>query len=188
MYLKLGAEHISDLAGYDHILFITALCAIYQLAQWKKILILVTAFTIGHSITLVLATLGYIPVSTDLIEFLIPITILITSLLNIIKTDQQQKKLHYLKYAMALFFGLIHGIGFSSYLRKLLSMEEDIVSPLFAFNIGLEIGQIAIVTGVLLLNLLIVKVFSAKQEKWNMFLSGAVAGISGILIIERFPW
>jgi hypothetical protein len=188
LYLSLGFEHISDLAAYDHILFLTALCAIYSFREWKRVLILVTAFTVGHTLTLALATLKLIPVSTGLIEFLIPVTIFVTGLWNVI---QRNKKLavtsHRFKYGTALFFGLIHGMGFSSYLRSLLGTEDNLLLPLFSFNLGLEIGQIMIVMIVLFISFLVVDVSGMKRREWNLLLSGAAMGVSLILSVERWP-
>ena len=119
MYLSLGIDHIADIKAYDHILFILTLCAVYQLRQWRKLLILITAFTIGHSITLGLATLKFINVPTNLIEFLIPVTILITALTNILqKSGKISLKVHLFKYLLAILLGLIHGMGFSKYLKS----------------------------------------------------------------------
>ncbi len=188
LYLGLGIDHIIDLAGYDHILFITALCAVYVLKQWKKILILVTAFTIGHSITLALATLKIIRIPTTLIEILIPVTIFLTGFWNVIqKSDTVRPVTHRFKYGTALFFGLIHGAGFSNYLRGLLGMEENIALPLFSFNLGLEIGQIIIVLIILFISFVLVNIFHVKRREWNLIFSGAAMGISLILIIERIP-
>jgi len=188
LYLGLGIEHIADFKGYDHILFITALCAVYALKQWKKVLILVTAFTIGHSITLALATLNLIHLPTRIIELLIPVTILITGLWNIFqRSDTIGRTSHRFKYSTAAFFGLIHGLGFSNYLRGLLGMEENIVLPLFSFNLGLELGQIIIVLIVLLISFILVNILGMKRREWNLVLSGAAIGISIILVIERIP-
>ena len=130
LYFKLGLQHIADLKGYDHILFILILCAVYSLKEWKRVLVLVTAFTIGHSLTLALATLDLIRVDGDLIEFLIPLTIFLTALANLFaRKHQVSPLLHYLKYTAALFFGLIHGLGFSNYLRSLLGTERGLVLP-----------------------------------------------------------
>ena len=149
LYLRLGFEHISDLNGYDHILFVIALAAVYPLKEWRHLLILVTAFTIGHSITLAMATLGWLAVDSDLIEMLIPVTIFITAVINLAErfASDAEKALQRdwrMKYALALGFGLIHGLGFSNYLRALLGTGENLVLPLFSFNVGLEIGQLVI--------------------------------------------
>jgi len=188
LYLSLGFGHISDFAAYDHILFLTALCAVYGIKHWKKVLILVTAFTLGHTLTLALATLNIVPVPTSLIEFLIPVTIFMTGLWNVIQRgDRVDKGSHRFKYGTALFFGLIHGMGFSNYLRSLLGMEKGILAALFSFNLGLEIGQVLIVVIVLLLSFLFVDVLGIKRREWNLLLSGAAMGVSLILCIERWP-
>ncbi len=188
LYLTLGIEHISDLAAYDHILFLTALCAVYSLKLWKKVLILVTAFTLGHTLTLALATLNLVPIPTRLIEFLIPVTILVTAVWNVFQGgDRLARGGHGFKYATALFFGLIHGLGFSNYLRSLLGTEGSIVLPLFSFNLGLELGQVMIVVIVLLLSFLLVDVLGMKRREWVLILSGAAMGVSAILCVERWP-
>jgi hypothetical protein len=188
LYLSLGFEHISDLAGYDHILFLTALCAVYGLTHWKRVLILVTAFTLGHTLTLALATLDVIRIPTKLVEFLIPVTIAVTGIWNVSQGgDRVGKTSHRFKYATALFFGLIHGMGFSNYLRGLLGYEESLVLPLFSFNLGLEMGQVMIVMIVLLLSFLLVDCLRMKRREWNLLLSGAAIGVSLILCIERWP-
>ena len=189
LYLKLGFDHISDLGAYDHIVFIVALCAVYRLKQWRQILMLVTAFTIGHSITLAISTLGIILVPTDIIEFLIPVTIFLTCISNVTRpTDVDTPRKMNLNYLLTLFFGLVHGMGFSNYLRALLGEEESILMPLFSFNIGLEIGQLMIVAMVLAGAGVIVQVFRAEYRAWNLFVSGAAAGISIILMAETKFW
>ena len=186
MYFSLGLNHILDFQAYDHILFILVLCAVYILKEWKHVLTLVTAFTIGHTTTLALATLRIIILPINLIELLIPITILITAIANIIhKKTTYSKRLHLFKYITALFFGLIHGLGFSNYLRALLGMEQDIIKPLFAFNIGLEIGQIVIVSIILLIAFAFFKLLKVKRREWNLVISGIGLGVSIILIIEN---
>ena len=188
-YLSLGFHHISDIQSYDHILFIITLCAVYFFRHWKKVLILVTAFTIGHSLTLALATLGIIHVDSNLIEFLIPLTIFITALGNLFQKDERfSSSLHVFKYFAALFFGLIHGLGFSNYLRSLLSGESDMITPLFAFNVGVELGQLLIVIGILSFAFIMVQLFRVKHREWNLILSGAGLGVSLVLMIERWPF
>lgn len=189
LYFNLGLQHIADLKGYDHILFILTLCAVYNLKDWKKVLVLITAFTIGHSLTLALATLDLIRVDGDLIEFLIPMTIFLTALANLFSGKQKPGALqYYLKYSAALFFGLIHGLGFSNYLRSLLGTERGLVLPLFAFNVGIEAGQIIIVLIFILLTKVVVDLMDFPKREWHVLLSGAGLGISLVLMIERFPF
>lgn len=185
LYFQLGFQHICDFQGYDHILFVTVLCGIYQLFEWKKVLILVTAFTIGHSVTLALSVLNLLHINTTLIEFLIPVTIVITALNNLVKRSIPKKNIN-LTYLLALFFGLIHGLGFSNYLKSLLGTSINITAELFAFNIGLECGQILIVISVLLLSFLLIKTFKIGAAKWGFFLSSAIFGIALMMCIDRF--
>ncbi|MDR2847704.1 MAG: HupE/UreJ family protein [Bacteroidales bacterium] len=184
LYLKLGIAHIADWQGYDHILFVAMLCAVYTFRQWKTVVVLVTAFTIGHSITLALASLQVIRLSSAWVEFLIPVTIFLTAMGNIVTGGSA--KLVRLKYVAALFFGLIHGLGFSTYLRSLLG-GSSVVKPLLAFNIGVEIGQLIIVLCILILTAIFVNLARIKQRDWILTLSGAGAGISFILLMERLP-
>lgn len=185
LYFELGIDHILDVNGYDHILFVIALCAVYILQDWKRVLILVTAFTIGHSVTLALATLRIVNFDSDLIEFLIPVTIFLTAIFNLFKKERtiQASKIQ-TNYLLALFFGLIHGLGFSNFLRSILGKEKSIVSPLLAFNIGLEVGQIIIVAVFLIISFILVDIFGVKRRDWRMIISSATAGIALMLIIE----
>lgn len=147
LWFQTGFEHITDLAGYDHMLFLLILCSVYSFRNWDW-LILITAFTIGHCITLVLSVLNIIGLPSSLIEFAIPITILISAVFRWIQVEKNENK-SYQKdqkvYAATLFFGLIHGLGFSNMLRSLLGSQTDILQPLLFFNMGLEVGQIVIV-------------------------------------------
>lgn len=190
LYFGLGRDHILDYAnGYDHILFVVALCSIYLLRDWKKILILVTAFTVGHSITLALATLNIISIDGALIEFLIPLTIFITAISNLlskeagIATGRVQ-----INYVLALFFGLVHGLGFSNYLRFLLGKEGNIISPLLAFNLGLELGQIIVVTLFLVIGFILIDLLKVSRRDFKLVLSSAIAGIALILLKDRVFW
>lgn len=183
LYFQLGWQHIINWDAYDHILFVIALSAIYLLRDWRKVLVLVTAFTIGHSITLALSVLHIIRIPAALIEFLIPVTICVTAVSNIIRKNDEPQKLQ-LNYFYALFFGLIHGLGFSNYLKSLLGSQANIVKPLLGFNLGLEFGQIIIVMCILLISTAIVKFGSVKRRDWNMFLSSATFGVAFIMIIQ----
>jgi HupE / UreJ protein len=192
IYLPLGFQHITDIQGYDHLLFVIALCAIYRLKDWKKVALLVTAFTIGHSITLGLATLNLITYSTKLIELLIPITIVLTCLLNFFHKSAEYsldvEKPSFFRYPVAMAFGLIHGMGFSNYLRSLLGTEQSIWQPLLAFNIGLELGQLLIVLIVLIISSLLLDILRVKKHDWNLILSGVVLGIALTLIRDAEFW
>lgn len=189
LYLSLGIDHIADIHSYDHILFITCLCAVYMLKQWKQILVLVTAFTIGHTTTLALATLKLVTISAPLVEVLIPVTIIVTASWNLVSPGETvTRKSHWFKYGTALFFGLIHGLGFSNYLQGLLGSETSIVLPLFAFNVGIELGQLLIVSIVIMLSYILTSWLRVKRRDWVLILSGAGIGIAATLIIERLPW
>lgn len=184
-YLKLGFEHIANLNGYDHILFLVVLCAVYQINQWRNILILVTAFTIGHSITLFIVSLDFFSIPSRIIKLLIPITILITSLQNVINIKQIENSSRTGKnYFMALFFGLIHGMDFSNYFKALIMSPDEIVIPLLGFNIGIELGQLLIVLFIVLISFIFLNIIKIKHLKWNLFISGAAFGISLISIME----
>jgi len=189
-YLQLGLQHIADLTAYDHILFIVALCAVYQAQQWRNVVVLVTAFTIGHSLTLALSAFKIVLIPAPIIEFLIPVTILLTALYNISLHDRlsEQQGLMRWNYALALGFGFIHGMGFSNYFKMLLGTEANIVKPLLAFNIGIEIGQLLIVGVILLVSVIALRFLKVKHRDWVVFLSGAAAGISLILMMETKFW
>ncbi|WP_449436616.1 HupE/UreJ family protein [Pedobacter steynii] len=186
LYFDLGWHHILDWKGYDHILFLLALCGIYTISDWKRVLILVTAFTVGHSITLALSVLNVVHVNTALIEFLIPVTIMVTALSNIFNKKPKPKAIR-LKYTLALAFGLIHGMGFSNYLKSLLGKSTSIVIELLAFNLGLEFGQLLIVFGVLILSFILIMIVKIKKWDWTFFLSSAIFGISFVMAAERLP-
>ncbi len=192
MYINLGFQHISDLAGYDHILFLLALCAVYSIDQWRRLFILVTAFTVGHSITLALSSFGWVVIPSHIIEFLIPVTILITAIRNVaappsdqLTDDQGNMTGHYL---VALCFGFIHGMGFSNYFRALMMDSSSITIPLLGFNLGIEIGQILVVSIIVIVASLVVKFAQVKHRDWNLFISGAAAGVSIVLMNETAFW
>ena len=188
-YIKLGFEHISDFAGYDHMLFLVALCAMYRIQQWKSILVLVTAFTIGHSVTLVLSSLDILIIQSNIIEFLIPITIFLTALNNVIGSNSEEKRSKMNKnYVMALFFGFIHGMGFSNYFKALLMDSTSVTLPLLVFNIVIELGQIIVVFFIVSVAYLFLNKLKVRHRDWNVFVSGAAAGMSLIFILENKIW
>jgi hypothetical protein len=197
-YLRLGFHHIADVKGYDHILFVAALAGAYPPAAWRRLLGLVTAFTLGHSITLALATLGLVQANARVVEVLIPATIVVTSLVTAVSVRRSDApgdardvlpdaapRWRWELYLLTACFGLVHGLGFSTYLRALLGDEAHIVAPLFAFNVGLEIGQLAIVAATMLLGLLVVRVLRVARRDWVLFLCGATAGVGATMIVDR---
>lgn len=189
LFFEIGMKHILDVHGSDHILFVIALTAIYTMTDWKKVLILVTAFTIGHSITLALASYRVINVNSDLIEFLIPVTIFLTALANIFRKKGASRSMKsQLNYYLALFFGLIHGLGFSNYLRSLLGRDESIIGQLFGFNLGLEVGQIIIVMMFMFVSFIFVDLFGVSRRDWRLVVSAAVAGIAWTMMFEARFW
>ena len=186
MYMQIGFNHIANLSGMDHILFVAALCIRYQLSDWKKWLVLITAFTIGHSVTLVLSVFNYLDFATNWIEFFIPLTILITSISNMFVKKFTFNTKFPVIYFFALFFGLIHGLGFSFYLKSLLGIQQNIAPALLAFNVGLEIGQIIIVMAILVISFIFVMLLKAPRRDFILIVSGGILALSLQMAIERY--
>lgn len=185
-YFSLGWTHIISIDALDHLLFILALTATYQLKDWKKVLILVTAFTIGHSTTLVLSSFDIIRFSSKWVEFLIPLTIVITGLLNFNQPEKNTNR-QWLNYVIALFFGLIHGMGFANTIRVMLASSQSITIPLLGFNLGLEAGQIVVVTFILLMAWLLVSKARLNRKIWINLLSAAAVITAIYYCIDRWP-
>ncbi len=188
LYLEIGFQHIANLRGFDHILFILALTIRFQFDDWRKVLILVTAFTIGHSITLALSVLNLVNYSAKWIEFLIPLTILITAFSNLFIKKFVFKTKFPLIYFLALFFGLVHGLGFSNYLKSLLGKDQSIISQLLAFNIGLELGQLMIVFFILLISFIFVTIIKINRREFLLFISAAIFALALNMALERIPF
>ena len=186
-YLQLGWEHIISSDALDHQLFILALVAIFSFKDLKKVLILVTAFTIGHSVTLALSAFDIIRFPSNWIEFLIPCTIVFTALDNLIFSKNVEKLIK-LNYFFALFFGLIHGMGFANSVRMMLAQKQSITIPLFGFNVGLEIGQIALVIIVLSIFYLLSTFLKLQKKHWILLVSAPILVVSLKMAIERIPF
>ena len=185
-YFDLGWHHIIAWNALDHLLFVLALTAVYVIGNWKQVLVLVTAFTIGHSLTLALSVFDIIRINNNWVEFLIPCTIIITAGLNLIEKNFKPKSLR-LNYFLALFFGLIHGLGFANAIRFMIAGDEGVGWSLFGFNIGLEAGQIVVVTGILVLSFLVVNKAGLNRKWWVWTLSVVVLVKASIMVWERFP-
>ncbi len=185
-YFGLGWEHIMSWDALDHLLFIAALAAIYLLKDWKQVLILVTAFTIGHSLTLALSVLDIIRFPPEWVEFLIPCTIVITAISNLFQKKFTPKSIR-INYFLALFFGLIHGLGFANTIRFMLARDQSFGWGLFGFNVGLEAGQIVVVTTLLLVTQAIISSFKFQRREWVIFLSAAIFSLSLQMALTRLP-
>ena len=188
LYFKMGLYHVLDFSAYDHILFLIVLAVVFNFKQWRKVLWLVTLFTIGHSITLALSAFEIIKIKVAVIEFLIPLTIFITGLVNIITINKTAKGNENINLLFALFFGLIHGLGFSNYFKMMVGREEDKLFPLIEFALGIEAAQIIIVLGILSIGTLILSLKKIKREYWILISSSIVILISIKMMFERIFW
>lgn len=186
-YFVEGWRHIISLDALDHQLFILALAALYTLRDWRQVLILVTAFTIGHSVTLALSAYELVTIDSDLVEFLIPCTIAITALTNFFYKDLNPKRVRP-NYFLALFFGLIHGLGFANFIRFTLAKGQAIAGPLLQFNVGLEAGQVVFVTAVLIVAYVVVHRLGAARKWWLWVISASVFFVALKMIVDRYPF
>lgn len=179
IYFKLGLNHVLDLNGYDHILFLVVLTVAYTFKDWKRVFWLVTVFTIGHTISLILATYGAVSFSDKAIGLLVYITILITALFNIFTAGKNNNKTKIvLLLVAALFFGLIHGFAFSIYFKQITAGLESKLLPMLEFALGVEAGQIIVVLIMLILSFIFQTVFRFSKRDWIMVISAIVLGIA----------
>lgn len=187
IYFDMGWHHIISWDALDHILFVIALSAIYLISDWKQVLVLVTAFTIGHSLTLALSVYDIIRIKPDIVEFLIPCTIAVTGIFNLFQNKFDKKGLRF-NYLIALCFGLIHGLGFANTIRFLLMGEGSIGWGLFSFNLGLEAGQVIVVAGILLLSYIAVNKLGLARRWWVAALSFISIMMAFKMIYERWAF
>ncbi len=187
-YIDLGLQHVLDFSAYDHILFLAALAIPFTFKSWKKVVLLATVFTIAHCFSLGLSSYQIVTINVELIEFLIPVTILITALFNLFivknKKEIQSTKLH---MVATTFFGLIHGFGFSNYFKMLMAEEEDKLTPLLGFATGIEMSQLLILICALGLTFLVINVFKVKQWLYVIIASIIVLLITIPMLINTFP-
>ena len=184
IFLEQGFYHILDLQGYDHILFLFAICAIYSIRDWKQILWIITSFTIAHSITLALSTLNLIVMDAGLIEFMIAFTIFFTCIENLFFT-----RLHRFRMAFSFVFGLIHGMGFSRLLKELfMGMEFNVLNTLLPFNLGLELGQLIIISVIIAIIYLLQRFGRLKTVLINYLISIPVAIQALVWMFQRWPF
>ncbi|WP_431167567.1 HupE/UreJ family protein [Tenacibaculum halocynthiae] len=188
LYFKMGLFHVLDIKAYDHILFLIVLAVVYQFKQWKKVLWLITLFTVGHSITLALSAYGIINVRADLVEFLIPLTIFITGLMNVLTAKKASIGKENQNLFFALFFGLIHGLGFSNYFKIMIGKSSDKLVPLLEFALGVEVAQVIIVLAILLIGSLSQSVLGVNRRDWILVVSSIVIGFAFQMMINRVFW
>lgn len=188
LYFKMGLTHVLDFNAYDHILFLIVLAVVFNFNKWRKVLWLVTLFTIGHSLSLALSAYGIVKVRMDLVEFLIPLTIFITGILNVITAKESALGKNNLNLILALFFGLIHGLGFSNYFRMMIGKEEDKLFPLLEFALGIEAAQVIIVLAILILGALLKNLLRVSRRDWVLVTSSIVIGFAIQMMLERVFW
>lgn len=192
LYFETGLRHVLDINGYDHLLFLTVLTVPYTFKDWKNVLLLVTIFTIGHTLSLMLSVYGVITVNASIIEFLIPITIFITAVFNIFKSGKKSQKnstsLNFVAVT-TLFFGVIHGLGFSNYFKLVLDKNtNDKLLPLLEFALGIETAQIIIVLCVLIIAYILQEFFRLNRRDWVLVTSAFVAGVVVPMVINSEIW
>ncbi|MET3046434.1 HupE/UreJ family protein [Flavobacterium covae] len=190
LYFEIGLKHVLNINTYDHILFLIGMTIPYSFNDWKKWLTLVSLFTLGHSISLILSVFGIIYIKENLVEFLIPITILIVALFNLFTAGKSSKKESITLIAIVtLLFGIIHGLGFSNYFKTLLpGSKSDKVLPLAEFALGIESAQIIVVFVVLIISFIIQSVFRFSKRDWTLVMSSFIIGVVTPLIIQSPIW
>ena len=190
IYFQIGLKHVLDIHAYDHVLFLIALTVPYTFKDWKRILILVSVFTIGHTVALMLSVFGIISVKVNLVEFLIPITILITAFYHLLTAGKASKgESLNLIFFVTLFFGIIHGLGFSNYFKTILGgTPMSKLLPLGEFALGIEAAQIIVVFVVLVISYIVQTVFRFSKRDWALVMSAFIIGVVIPMIIESPIW
>ncbi len=190
LYFKLGLHHVLDIRAYDHILFLIALVVPYSFKDWKKVVTLVSVFTLGHTLALVLAVYKILKIDADFVEFLIPITILCTAVYNLFHSGKGSSKSGISVAAfITLFFGIIHGLGFSNYFNTILSgSPSDKLVPLLEFALGIELAQLAVVLAVLILSFIIQYFVKNSKKNWILITSSIIIGVVIPMLIESEIW
>jgi len=190
IYLEIGFKHVLDFKAYDHVLFLIALTVPYTFKEWKRVLILITIFTVGHTLALLLSVLGIVMIKVNIVEFLIPITILTTALYNLFTSGKSSKSssINTIGF-ITLFFGVIHGLGFSNYFKDILSGNPvDKLLPLLEFALGIEFAQITTVLAVLILSYIVQTFFRFSKRDWTLVMSAFIIGVVLPMIIESPIW
>jgi hypothetical protein len=190
IYFQIGLKHVLDIHAYDHVLFLITLSVPFSFNDWKRILLLVTLFTLGHTTALFLSVFGIITVKVNVVEFLIPITILITAFYNLFTAGKNSKNGGIdITSIITLFFGIIHGLGFSNYFKTILGGSSvSKIIPMSEFAIGIEVAQIAVVIVVLILSYIVQTVFRFSKRDWTLVMSAFIIGVVLPMIISSGIW
>jgi hypothetical protein len=188
LYFKMGLNHVLDFSAYDHILFLIVLAVVFSFYQFKKVMWLVTLFTIGHSVTLALSAYGILSLNMKIIEFLIPVTIFITGAFNVFTAKKSSEGKQNINLIFALIFGLIHGLGFSNYFKMMVGKEEDKLFPLLEFALGIETAQVIIVLGILIIGAILQNFFRVTKRDWILVCSSIVIGFAIQMMLDRVFW
>ncbi len=187
-YFLEGWKHIISWDATDHLLFISALSVIHSFREWQKVLVLITSFTIGHACTLYLSALDLVRFPVEVVEFVIPCTIVVTAIFNLVTKGGEHRQSKKIQYPLALLFGLVHGMGYANYIRMMLSKDQHFILGLFSFNVGLEIGQIFVVLVILMVSWSLTRIHRDAQKTLVLFSSLLIAVFSLYLAIERFSF
>ncbi|MBF4471844.1 HupE/UreJ family protein [Flavobacterium sp. HJJ] len=190
IYFQIGLKHVLDVHAYDHVLFLIALSVPFSFNDWKRILLLVTIFTLGHTAALFLSVFEIITVKVNVVELLIPITILITAFYNLFTAGKTSKNGSVnLVFIITLFFGIIHGLGFSNYFKTLLGgSAASKLLPMCEFALGIEAAQITVVIVVLILSYIVQTVFRFSKRDWALVMSAFIIGVVLPMIVESEIW
>ncbi|MCD9576880.1 HupE/UreJ family protein [Flavobacterium soyae] len=190
IYFQIGLKHVLDINAYDHVLFLIALTVPYSFKDWKRILLLVSVFTIGHTLALILSVFGIIAIKVNIVEFLIPITILITALYHLFTAGKAAKNDGVnVIFFVTLFFGIIHGLGFSNYFKTILGgSPSSKLLPLGEFALGIEAAQLVVVFVVLVISYIVQTVFRFSKRDWALVMSAFIIGVVIPMIIESPIW
>ena len=187
-YFKIGLSHVLDFSAYDHILFLIVLAVVYNIKQWKKILWLITLFTIGHSITLALSAYNILHINPNLVEFLIPFTIFVTGVINVFTAKKASNGKEDQNLFFALVFGLVHGLGFSNYFKTIMEGTNEKLIPLLEFALGVEAAQAIIVLGILITGTILQGLFGVNRRDWILVTSSIVVGFVIPMMLNRVFW
>ena len=190
LYFKLGLEHVLDIHAYDHVMFLIALMIPYAFKDWKRVFLLVSLFTLGHTLSLILSVFGTVFIAPKYVEFLIPITILITALFHLFTAGKSSRKESISFVAVVtLSFGVIHGLGFSNYFNSILpGSAADKLLPLLEFALGIEASQIIVVFLVLVISYIAQTFFRFSKRDWALVLSAFIIGLVLPMLIENEIW